>query len=592
MSNLRTRILGLATMATAFVGMSFGQSVVCNSGTNVLPGATAQPGTVANLGVQINPSLRAESQTEMLAVYQFNCSVVVVGGTSAAPTYTAPAPAAAGQNNGTSGTIYVNTNLPITSKQVSASTNEATVIINGSTTTVGANGQIVLGNGIAVSGTVNGTQVTFTLPACVAATNTSAGSCPIPDYPASAEVEVTNIRVNASSAGSPQTTESGLLSYVVPNTTGGLITANLGLPAANAPGYILKSLGAPTVTVSSNSPYYTCVGNPGNNLSFTVNINQLIPDAFLGVGTTTSLLPGSEVGQYISGGIGSANADIINVTLSNLPASATVYVPQTTATYGTGGNTVTLTIAGSTVSTATGAPAGSVAYTPSGGSVTIPYTVVVAGIGDQTTQSGANAIQVPVYVGFAANSAAAQGPITANYSYAPAVASLTAPPTVVPQFVASSFTAANGATIVNCQTTLLFPFVTNQSGYDTGIALANTSTDNLGTSFKSLAASQSGTCTLFFYGSSAPSGSGTPANSVADPMGSLAAGQTHAFQLSSIAAGYQGYMIVNCPFVYGRGYAFLFEGSGATSVAQGYLPEILDSRAATSTTTIGDTTQY
>jgi hypothetical protein len=269
-------------------------------------------------------------------------------------------------------------------------------------------------------------------------------------------------------------------------------------------------------------------------------------------------------------------------------------VPQVLGPFGTTpaapaiGNNFTLSIVGSTVSSAFGAPAGTVAYTPSSGSVTIPYTVSVSGIGDQTTQTGITAVPVPVYVGFAANSAAAQGPITATYSYAPVVAALTGPAPAVPQFVASTFTAANGSIISNCQTTLLFPFVTNQVGFDTGIALSNTSTDNLGLAGKSLAAAQSGTCNLFFYGPTAP----TPAT-VPDPQGSLAAGNSHAFQLSAVAAGYQGYMIANCPFVYARGFAFITFGlTTNTGVAEGYLAEQLLFRGVTSTTTIGDTDQY
>jgi hypothetical protein len=305
------------------------------------------------------------------------------------------------------------------------------------------------------------------------------------------------------------------------------------------------------------------------------------------------------VGQYVAGSIGTANADIINVTIANLPASATVYVPQAIGPFGTAANIFTLSIAGSTVAGGF-TPAGTVAFTPTSGTVTVPYSVSVTGIGDQTTQSGtlavasgtpllvgAGAIPVPVYVGFAANSATAQGAITATYSYAPVVAALTGPATAVPQFVASTFTAANGSLIANCQTTLLFPFVTNQVGFDTGIAISNTSIDNLGLAGKTIAAAQSGTCQLSFYGTTAPTTS-----TVADPDGSLAAGNTHTFQLSAIAPGYQGYMIANCPFVYARAYAFLFEGSGSSAVAQGYLAETLVTRATVSTTTIGDTTSY
>ncbi|MEO1084070.1 MAG: hypothetical protein AAFY88_07495, partial [Acidobacteriota bacterium] len=49
--------------------------------------------------------------------------------------------------------------------------------------------------------------------------------------------------------------------------------------------------------------------------------------------------------------------------------------------------------------------------------------------------------------------------------------------------------------IARCTTTLLFPFVTNQAGFDTGMAISNTSEDWLGTE------PQSGACTLHYHGS-------------------------------------------------------------------------------------------
>src|SRR6202035_5745615 len=47
---------------------------------------------------------------------------------------------------------------------------------------------------------------------------------------------------------------------------------------------------------------------------------------------------------------------------------------------------------------------------------------------------------------------------------------------------------------------LLFPFLNNQNGLDTGFALANTSADLFGT------AATSGTCTLNWYGSGPAAG--------------------------------------------------------------------------------------
>ena len=52
-------------------------------------------------------------------------------------------------------------------------------------------------------------------------------------------------------------------------------------------------------------------------------------------------------------------------------------------------------------------------------------------------------------------------------------------------------------TINDCTTTLLFPFVTNQLGFDTGLAITNTSEG-------------SGSCTISYSGPDAPDDMTTP----------------------------------------------------------------------------------
>lgn len=542
MSNFRTKIMGLAAMATAFAGVSFGQALTCTDTTNNAPGPATVP--------QINSALRVEGQTEQLSLLQFACT----GTASAAGTTTA--------------TITITTNLTITSKAVGLS-NEATLITDGTTTTI-TGGVVTLGNGVATAGVVSGNTVTFnnvSIPVSVAGTTTF--------------FAVTNIRVNASAAPSTpyQTTESGLIAYTTSTTTGPT-TAYTAIPATNSSGLIVQSLGAPKITAGTNN-YTTCVGNPGPNFtlagppsnpSFTLNINQIISGAFL----TNGPPPVGEGGQYAPGGgsaVGTGNADIISVTLSGLPASATVYVPASvTVTSGANSTTLSITLPTAPAATITlpaGDTPGATFSVSSAGTVTIPYTVsAFAGLGAPANSNFA----IPVVVAFAANSVTTPTIVTANYSYSPTSAALTGPASAVPTFVASSFTAANGSAISLCQTTMLFPFITNQLGYDTGIAIANTSTDNLGLGGKSAATAQTGTCTLFLYGPTAPSSQ--PVTGIPDPQGPLASGSTHAFQLSSIAPGYQGYAIAVCPFNYAHAFAFLFDNAGAASVAQGYLAEV------------------
>ncbi len=118
-------------------------------------------------------------------------------------------------------------------------------------------------------------------------------------------------------------------------------------------------------------------------------------------------------------------------------------------------------------------------------------------------------------------------------------------------------------------TSFLLPFVTNQLGFDTGISIANTSSDPFGSSG---ATPTSGSCTLNFYGVGAPS----PGTGVALPYGPIASGTSQAFTLSSVAAGFQGYIIGQCNFGAVAAYAYGIYGAGQPNgYAFADVPEVL-----------------
>jgi hypothetical protein len=168
----------------------------------------------------------------------------------------------------------------------------------------------------------------------------------------------------------------------------------------------------------------------------------------------------------------------------------------------------------------------------------------------------------------------ALGTGTVNGNFAPVstvtTASSSAP---IPRFVD---TASNRNIIVvnACSTNLLFPFVTNQSGFDTGIAISNTSQDPFGT------AGQSGACRINYYGNTTGGGA-APA---AQTSGVVASGTQLLFVVSSggnlgIAGtpGFQGYIIAQCAFQFAHGFAFVSDGPiGAARVAEGYLALVMD----------------
>jgi hypothetical protein len=163
------------------------------------------------------------------------------------------------------------------------------------------------------------------------------------------------------------------------------------------------------------------------------------------------------------------------------------------------------------------------------------------------------------------------GTTTTNGSFAP-VSTITTASTVapVPRFADTS-SAVNTFTIAQCVTNLLFPFVTNVPGWDTGLVISNTTKDPWGHP------TEAGTCELNYYGDVA--GGPPPPQQVS---GVVPAGDYLAFGLSSggkfgvtATPGFQGYVIARCKFRFAHGYAFISD-LGAQRVANGYLALILD----------------
>jgi hypothetical protein len=188
-------------------------------------------------------------------------------------------------------------------------------------------------------------------------------------------------------------------------------------------------------------------------------------------------------------------------------------------------------------------------------------------------------IDVPVVVAYTANTTnnlPALGTGTVTGSFAPlstiTVQSSSAP---LPRF-ADSPANRTALTINACSTNLLFPFVTNQAGFDTGIAIANTSLDPFKTP------TQQGACIINYYG--ATTGGGAAPAAATSPV--VAAGTELVFLLSTggggVAAtpGFQGYIIAQCAFQFGHGFAFISD-LGSQRLAEGYLALVMDGTAPT-----------
>jgi len=178
--------------------------------------------------------------------------------------------------------------------------------------------------------------------------------------------------------------------------------------------------------------------------------------------------------------------------------------------------------------------------------------------------------------------------------YSTSAATLASGTLPIPRFVFTG-AATNLFGIVKCSCNLLFPYVTQAPGYDTGIAIANTTMDPYGTT------NQFGSVQFWYYGALANGGAapGTQCSNTASPgtCGTAAtpvnAGQVLTYTLyngsaqwglDNRAAGFTGYMIAQTQFQYCHGFAFIGGLGGGPAVnsstnglSEGYLALVLDS---------------
>jgi hypothetical protein len=316
-----------------------------------------------------------------------------------------------------------------------------------------------------------------------------------------------------------------------------------------------------------------------------INVKENFPTAFKGAGTAAANnTPGSEFTNNTEtgfGGLGTANsptlantantATMLQVAFNNISTGVTVYVPAVLSDINGSGSTLTLVSSPSSLtaiaaSTSGSAQPGTAALTATNGTATA-YYLYAPGNGTPANNAApsnttTDSFSIGIYGNSSANTVAPTSTaLTAAVSFAPVGT------TQIPNFVVGpSTTTLTLNTFSSCTTSLLFPFVTNQLGFDTGIAISNTSTDPFGTKG---ATPQSGTCTMNFYGNGAPS----PANVA---TGTVASGTTYTAVLSSVAAGFQGYIIAQCNFQYAHGFAFITTGlGGPNGIAEGYLAGVI-----------------
>jgi len=288
----------------------------------------------------------------------------------------------------------------------------------------------------------------------------------------------------------------------------------------------------------------------------------------------------------------------IQFGITGLGAGVSLYAPSyvyLTGNYGSG------TVVGLAVltsqSTSSGAFTGSnipVVLAPGVGSngppVLVNATAPNASLVYEIYYSDPNVLEslaVPVSVEYTSNTATNTPPVTTTAaptsitpSFWPISAAATATPGPIPRFVPDTGSSTLFS-ISACTCNLLFPFVTNQAGFDTGIAIANTTSDPFNT------VAQDGTVILNYYGSTPGTTAGVAPYTT---QAAVPAGSELVFTLSNgggipgggtpsvvvpATAGFQGYVIAQANFQYCHGFAFISD-VGAQKLAEGYLAISLD----------------
>jgi len=205
--------------------------------------------------------------------------------------------------------------------------------------------------------------------------------------------------------------------------------------------------------------------------------------------------------------------------------------------------------------------------------------------GNNTTLTGTSEeLWFPYAIGFrfaAGSNQVGIGVATVTGSFAPfyAAANTMSQVNPIPRFITSAATPTNAIRIQACQTNLLFPYVTNWAGFDTGIAIANTSDDPFSDPQNRR---QAGRCRMNYFGR-LPNGN-APTTLREETDREVAAGETITMVLSSGGglglrgnANFQGYIIAQCDFRFAHGFAFITDGPiGQARVAEGYLALVLD----------------
>lgn len=145
-----------------------------------------------------------------------------------------------------------------------------------------------------------------------------------------------------------------------------------------------------------------------------------------------------------------------------------------------------------------------------------------------------------------------------------------------PRFAPALALADAQVSLAACSTRLLFPFVTNQAGFDTGLVITHGSLQAL----TDTVSEQAGSCDLHFYGV----GGDGEEELLVQYTTAIDPGEQLVFTFSGGNPGrniiamdqFQGYLIADCGYPGARGYVFMSDGlGGIADLGMGYLAPVI-----------------
>jgi len=429
---------------------------------------------------------------------------------------------------------------------------------------------------------------------------------------------ITNIRINAQgvSAGS-----FGVNPVYANISTNG----NTSLPLSNPQltvGFVLSSL---TTTVGTAGSYLQCNSVPAQAQADTISFTEKFATAFKTrvvplTNATLAAQSTNPTGQNIPGGLANSGtvalllnsesdfifpigtqvaglADFgtrLKAVFTNIPNGITLYVSvnnigasnanpgnQSIAPYA---ELVTSETAPEMTSLPTSAATVS-ALTPVNGSAEAVWEVLNA------NPNAIDTFTFGIYIAYKSNTAsnlptpAAPGYVSGWYAPTSASGAFTdaagsgATTGPIPRFIPAPAATTPFVNINICQIVLLWPYVTTGqtgNGFDTGLAISNTTTDPFGT------IAQNGICTLDWYGVNTVYGgtTTTPTATLTTTTGTVASGTTWvglSSMLQAVPSGnsWTGYVIGVCNFQGAHGYAAITD-VGVHSIISSYLALVME----------------